>query len=184
MIFPWPRVFQHMKGLEFPVGNAIDVGISTGNCSWLVAWLGRDVRCPSMFAIEKFISVLLSASCPNSGRHSFTEMGTQGNQILTIFLLGAGFVGFLFRASTYTPVEDRAKFEAAYITWVVSFCACVLFLLWTCCLRINPRGQIHCHKWSPATMWNWKLLKVRTCEIWWKIENQQLYQKPSIILPE
>ena len=80
-----------------------------------------------MFAIEKFISVLLSASCPNSGRHSFTEMGTQGNQILTIFLLGAGFVGFLFRASTYTPVVDRAKFEAAYITWVVSFCACVLF---------------------------------------------------------
>jgi len=81
-----------------------------------------------MFAIEKFISVLLSASCPNSGRHS-SKMGTQGNQILTVFLLEAGSVGFLFRTSVYTPVEDRAKFEAAYITWVVSFCACVLFLL-------------------------------------------------------
>ena len=40
-------------------------------------------------------------------------MGTQGNQILTIFLLEAGSVGFLFRTSTYTPVEDQAKFEAA-----------------------------------------------------------------------
>ena len=86
MIFSWP-VFQHMKRLEFPVDIAIDVGIGTGNCSWLVAWLGQDVRWPSTFAIEKFISVLLSASCPNSGRHSFPEMGTQGNQILTIFLL-------------------------------------------------------------------------------------------------
>ena len=79
-----------------------------------------------MFAIKKFISVLLSASCPNSGQHSFSKMGTQGNQILTIFLLEADSVGFLFRASVYTLVEDRAKFEAAYITWVVSFCACVL----------------------------------------------------------
>ena len=131
-----------MKGLEFPVGIAIDVGISTGNCSWLVAWLGWDVRWPSMFAIEKFISVLLSASCPNSERHYFPEMETQGNQILTIFLLEAGSVGFLFRTSTYTPVEDQAKFEAAYVTWVVSFCVCAQFLLWTCCLRINPRGQI------------------------------------------
>ena len=25
---------------------------------------------------------------------------------------------------------------------------------------------------------------MRTCEIWWKIENRQFYQKPSIILPE
>ena len=49
MIFPWPCVFQHMKGLEFPVGITIEVGIGTGNCSWLVAWLGRDVRWPSMF---------------------------------------------------------------------------------------------------------------------------------------
>ena len=36
-------------------------------------------------------------------------------------------MSFLFRASVCTPIKDQAKSEAAYITWVLSICACVLF---------------------------------------------------------
>ena len=30
---------------------------------------------------------------------------------------------------------------------------------------------------------NWKLFHVQTCQIWWKIENRQSYQKASTFLP-
>ena len=79
-----------------------------------------------MFTIEKFISVLvclLSKQCTAL----LPRMETQAYLISMIFLLAAGSVSFLFRASVCTPIEDQAKSEAAYITWVLSICACVLF---------------------------------------------------------
>ena len=154
MIFPWPCVFQHMKGLEFPVGITIDVGIGTGNWTWLVAWLGWDVRWPSMFVIEKFISVLVCllseqymAGTPSpNGNLSIPDFDNfpSGSRLCELSVQSFGL---------HTNRGSSKIWGRLHHVGALHLCMRIV-LLWTYCPRINSRGQIHCHIWSPATMWN------------------------------
>ena len=95
------------------VGIAINVGIGTGNyLISRVTWAG----CPLAQYVHNQEIHLCSLVCLLSEQCMalLPQNGTQGNQILTIFLLEADSVGFLFRALVYTPVKDRAQFEATY----------------------------------------------------------------------